>query len=157
MHSFTQGSGAKVHGNSLEIGPGMDVTWKKVGDVIAVGNDPQAGTTPSQTLADNQSYQDFLSAAGAPSGANVSLYVDTPGIIGMFPGIGRPQPQAPGRHRGLDDCGRLVGHHRPVRPGQISAAAAGRYSPNAVRSAPQTSPSVASARTASRIAGIRLS
>ncbi len=90
VRTFTQGSGAKVHGNSLEIGPGMDVTWKKVGDVIAVGNDPQAGTPPGQTLADSQSYQDFLSDAGAPSGAGVSLYVDTPGIIGMFPGTVDP-------------------------------------------------------------------
>ena len=90
VRTFTQGSGAKVHGNSLEIAPGMDVTWKKVGDVIAVGNDPQAGTAPGQTLADSQSYQDFLSAAGAPSGASVSLYVDTPGIIGMFPGTVDP-------------------------------------------------------------------
>jgi hypothetical protein len=90
VRQLAQGNGAKVHGNSLRLAPGMDVTWKKVGDVIAVSNDPQAGSAPDQTLADSQSYQDFLQAAGAPSDAAVVLYVDTPGILSMAPAAADP-------------------------------------------------------------------
>jgi hypothetical protein len=74
-----------VKGNTLRVAPGIDVGWKRVGDVIVVGNDPAAGTTPDQTLADSQQYQDFLQSAGAPSDAAVVLYVDVPSILGMAP------------------------------------------------------------------------
>src|SRR4029079_15538750 len=75
LRTSTAGSGVRVHGNTLEVAPGIEVSWKRVGDVIAVSNDPAAGTPPEQTLADSGSYQDFLHAAGAPSDASVVLYV----------------------------------------------------------------------------------
>ena len=158
VRTITRAAAAKVHGNSLEVAPGIDVTWKQVGDVIAVGNDPQAGTTPGQTLADSQSYQDFLHAAGAPERRRRQPLRRHAGHHRAWcPGTVDPNLKHLGGIAAWTTRGRHDGHVRPVRPGQMSAAAAGRYSPNAVRSAPQISPSVASARTASRIAGIRLS
>jgi hypothetical protein len=85
LRTSTAGSGVRVHGNTLEVAPGIEVSWKRVGDVIAVSNDPAAGTPPEQTLADSGSYQDFLHAAGAPSDASVVLYVDVPAILGLAP------------------------------------------------------------------------
>ncbi len=78
-------AGLHARGNRIPVAPGINVSWKRVGDVIAVSNDPTAGTVPDQTLADTQSYQDFLRAAGAPSDASVVLYVDVPAILGMAP------------------------------------------------------------------------
>jgi hypothetical protein len=78
-------AGLHAQGNRIPVAPGINVSWKRVGDVIVVSNDPAAGTVPDQTLADTQSYQDFLKAAGAPSDASVVLYVDVPAILGMAP------------------------------------------------------------------------
>ena len=78
-------AGLHAQGNRIPVAPGINVSWRRVGDVIAVSNDPAAGTVPDQTLADTQSYQDFLKAAGAPSDASVVLYVDVPAILGMAP------------------------------------------------------------------------
>ena len=52
-------AGLHAQGNRIPVAPGINVSWKRVGDVIVVSNDPAAGTVPDQTLADTQSYQDL--------------------------------------------------------------------------------------------------
>ena len=70
---------------AAQLAPGVTLTWKRVGDLVVVGNDPTAGTGTGGSLADSERYTSFLKTAGAPSGANVSFYVDVPSILGLVP------------------------------------------------------------------------
>jgi hypothetical protein len=74
-----------LHANWVELAPGVAISWKRVGDLIVVGNDPTAGTGAGGSIADSEKYTSFLKTAGAPSGANVSLYVDVPSILNLVP------------------------------------------------------------------------
>ena len=75
----------RLHGDAAQLAPGVTLTWKRVGDLVVVGNDPTAGTGTGGSLADSEKYTSFLKTAGAPSGANVSFYVDVPSILGLVP------------------------------------------------------------------------
>ena len=50
-----------------------------------IGNDPSAGTTPDQPLSQSDRYASLLSAAGAPAGASVPVYLDLHGLLGLVP------------------------------------------------------------------------
>ena len=51
---MTQGDGAvRLHGDSAQLAPGITLTWKRVGDLVVVGNDPTAGTGAGGSLADS--------------------------------------------------------------------------------------------------------
>ncbi len=84
-HLATQGGQVRLHGDAAQLAPGVTLTWKRVGDLVVVGNDPTAGTGTGGSLADSEKYTSFLKTAGAPSGANVSFYVDVPSILGLVP------------------------------------------------------------------------
>jgi hypothetical protein len=82
VHDLT---GGRV-GQSLELSPGFTFTWeRKPGGVIAIGNDPAAGTEPGQSLVDSPAYTSLLAKAGVPDGATVGGYVSIPGILSLVP------------------------------------------------------------------------
>lgn len=63
----------------------IKITSQRKGDMLVVGNDPTAGTTPDQPLSQSDRYTSLLAAAGAPSDATVPFYLDLHGLLGLVP------------------------------------------------------------------------
>jgi hypothetical protein len=69
-------------GASIQTGnSGTAASWRRVGDVIAISNDPSAGSARSDSLQASQSFGDALSAAGAKGPVTGLLYANLGQII----------------------------------------------------------------------------
>ena len=149
-------------GEQVDLG-GLALSWRLTADgLLAIGNDPAAGSAPSSPLASSPAYANLLNQAQVPDGANVPLYLNLSDALKLFPISVDPEPGPRGRGAGLEQPQRPGHLGRPVHTGevaplrrQIAAALPGRKEPNTSRRAPQTSPSVASTATAATIGGIR--
>jgi hypothetical protein len=72
-------------GEQVDLG-GITLSWRlTAGGLIAIGNDPAAGTAPSSPLASSPAYADLLNQAGVPDGANVPLYLNLSDALKLFP------------------------------------------------------------------------
>ncbi|HVI19067.1 MAG TPA: DUF3352 domain-containing protein [Gaiellales bacterium] len=72
-------------GEQVAIG-GLTLSWRLTdGGLIAIGNDPAAGTAPSSPLASSPAYATLLNQAEVPDGANVPLYVNLSDALKLFP------------------------------------------------------------------------
>jgi hypothetical protein len=81
-----QTPGLGMQGGALVIPEAnIKVTTERKGDMLVIGNDPTAGTTPDQPLSQSDRYASLLSAAGAPSDATVPFYLDLHGLLGLVP------------------------------------------------------------------------
>ena len=69
-------------GASIQTGKsGMAASWRRVGSVIAISNDPSAGSARSDSLQASKSFGDALSAAGAKGPVTGLLYANLGQII----------------------------------------------------------------------------
>jgi hypothetical protein len=83
---FRSDQDAQLGAGGVTFPPGIHITWKRVGsDLVAVGNDPEAGNPAGGSLATSSRYRSFLQAAGAPAGANIVLYLDMPSVLRVDP------------------------------------------------------------------------
>jgi len=72
-------------GEQVDLG-GLTLSWRlTAGGLIAVGNDPAAGTAPSSPLASSPAYANLLNQAGVPDGASVPLYLNLSDALKLFP------------------------------------------------------------------------
>ena len=72
-------------GEQVDLG-GLTVSWRlTAGGLIAIGNDPAAGTAPSSPLASSPAYANLLNQAGVPDGASVPLYLNLSDALKLFP------------------------------------------------------------------------
>jgi hypothetical protein len=72
-------------GEQVDLG-GLTLSWRLTGGgLIAIGNDPAAGTAPSSPLASSPAYANLLNQAGVPDGANVPLYLNLSDALKLFP------------------------------------------------------------------------
>jgi hypothetical protein len=72
-------------GEQVDLG-GLAVSWRLTADgLLAIGNDPAAGTAPSSPLASSPAYADLLNQAQVPDGANVPLYLNLSDALKLFP------------------------------------------------------------------------
>ena len=72
-------------GEQVDLG-GITLSWRlTAGGLIAIGNDPAAGTAPSSPLASSPAYADLLNQAEVPDGANVPLYLNLSDALKLFP------------------------------------------------------------------------
>jgi hypothetical protein len=55
--------------------------WRRVDDVLAIGNDPKGAEDQGGGLAGTDRYKALLEKAGAPDEVNGVLYVDVPGLV----------------------------------------------------------------------------
>jgi uncharacterized protein DUF3352 len=72
-------------GQVANVGPGMTVGWRRVGDVIAISNDPRAGTPRTPTLASSPAFQAAAEQAGMPHEVNGLVYLNVPGLMHSLP------------------------------------------------------------------------
>jgi Protein of unknown function (DUF3352) len=80
-------------GQVVAVSPGVRVGWRRVGDVIAISNDPAAGALQSPGLAGSQSYAALARRAGVPAQVTFLAYVGIPGLLRAIPGL-PPDPNA---------------------------------------------------------------
>jgi hypothetical protein len=66
---------------------GMPATWRRVGDVIAIGNDATAGQARSNSLQASQAFRDALDAAGAKGPVTGLLYANLNAILTAVTGL----------------------------------------------------------------------
>jgi len=72
-------------GEQVDLG-GLALSWRlTAGGLIAIGNDPAAGTAPSSPLASSPAYANLLNQAGVPDGASVPLYLNLSDALKLFP------------------------------------------------------------------------
>ncbi len=72
-------------GEQVDLG-GLTLSWRlTAGGLIAIGNDPAAGTAPSSPLASSPAYANLLNQAGVPDGASVPLYLNLSDALKLFP------------------------------------------------------------------------
>ena len=76
---------ASGSGEQVDLG-GLPLSWRLTADgLLAIGNDPAAGTVPSSPLASSPAYADLLNQAQVPDGANVPLYLNLSDALKLFP------------------------------------------------------------------------
>jgi hypothetical protein len=72
-------------GEQVDLG-GLTLSWRlTAGGLIAIGNDPAAGSAPSSPLASSPAYANLLNQAGVPDGASVPLYLNLSDALKLFP------------------------------------------------------------------------
>ena len=72
-------------GEQVDLG-GLQLSWRMTADgLIAIGNDPAAGSTPSSPLSSSAAYTNLLNQAGVPGGASVPLYLNLSDALKLFP------------------------------------------------------------------------
>jgi hypothetical protein len=72
-------------GEQVALG-GLPLSWRlTAGGLLAIGNDPAAGTAPSSPLASSPAYASLLNQAQVPDGASVPLYLNLSDALKLFP------------------------------------------------------------------------
>jgi hypothetical protein len=72
-------------GEQVALG-GLPLSWRLTADgLLAIGNDPAAGTAPSSPLASSPAYASLLNQAQVPDGASVPLYLNLSDALKLFP------------------------------------------------------------------------
>ena len=72
-------------GEQVALG-GLPLSWRLTADgLLAIGNDPAAGTAPSSPLASSPAYASLLNQAQVPDGATVPLYLNLSDALKLFP------------------------------------------------------------------------
>lgn len=72
-------------GEQVDLG-GLALSWRLTPDgLLAIGNDPAAGSAPSSPLASSPAYASLLNQAQVPDGANVPLYLNLSDALKLFP------------------------------------------------------------------------
>lgn len=79
-------------GQVLPIGPGVNITWRRVGGLIAVSNDPAAGRTPAAGLEASSAWHAFSAQAGIPANVGFLGYVNVHQLLQAFEPV--PDPDA---------------------------------------------------------------
>jgi hypothetical protein len=72
-------------GEQVDLG-GLALSWRLTPDgLLAIGNDPAAGSAPSSPLASSPAYASLLNQAQVPDDANVPLYLNLSDALKLFP------------------------------------------------------------------------
>ncbi len=71
-------------GQVVRVG-GVQVGWHRIGDVIAVSNDPTAGAAQSPGLGSSSGYASVASQAGVPPTVSFLAYVGLPQLLNALP------------------------------------------------------------------------
>ena len=107
---------------TLSMPNGLAVVWHRSDDgLIAIGNDPAAGSLPQTSLVGSDAFAQVLAKAGAPSDANVPFYLNVADLLKLFPVQVDANLEHLGGGAGLDHARRQQRLVRRVRRGQVAA------------------------------------
>jgi hypothetical protein len=74
-------------GQVTQVGPGITVGWRRVGDTIVISNDPSAGAVQSAGLGTSDAFTAFAHQAGIPAQVSSLVYLNVHGLMGAIPGV----------------------------------------------------------------------
>jgi Protein of unknown function (DUF3352) len=79
-------------GQVLPIGPGVNATWRRIGGLIALSNDPAAGSTPPAALRASSAWRSFAAQAHIPGQVGFLGYVNVHQLLQALEPV--PDPDA---------------------------------------------------------------
>jgi hypothetical protein len=74
-------------GQVAQVGPGIRIGWRHVGDTIVISNDPSAGAVQSAGLGTSAAFTTFAHQAGIPGRVSSLFYLDVHRLMGVIPGV----------------------------------------------------------------------
>jgi hypothetical protein len=83
-------------GQELRVGGGLPIEWRRLGDVIAVSNDPFAGRPQASDLESSPAWRSLTAQAHVPAHVGFVAYVDIHTLLGLA----TPAPDPDAAHLG---------------------------------------------------------
>ncbi|CAA9531432.1 MAG: hypothetical protein AVDCRST_MAG79-959 [uncultured Thermoleophilia bacterium] len=88
---------------------GQTFGWRKVDDVLAIGNDPKGGEDQGGGLAGSDKYTALAEKAGTPDELNGLLYLDVPGLVTLGEAAEEGESRSPSDQKAIDNLKHLGG------------------------------------------------